>query len=136
LTRILTKEEIIFLNKNNISRFGGNYVAPNNLLHENSLDYLVDIIDAELFGEKMYPQIQDKASVYLFSVISNHIFTDGNKRAGLDSCLLFLDYNNYKLSESVTNPILTDFILSIASGQETLESVQNWIKINTEKRFV
>ncbi len=28
--RLLTKEEITFLNKNNISRFGGNFVPPNN----------------------------------------------------------------------------------------------------------
>ena len=121
--RLLTKEEIVFLNKNNVSKFGGNYVPPFNFLHESYLDYLVEIVDADLFGEKMYPEIHLKASIYLFNVRSNHIFTDGNKRTGLDACLLYLEFNGYKLKDSITNPILTDFILSIASGNESLEKV-------------
>lgn len=132
--RLLLKEEITFLNKNNVSKFGGNFVPPNNFLHENYLDYLVEIVDAELFGEKMYPEIHQKASIYLFNIISNHIFTDGNKRTGLDACLLFLDFNGYKLKETVTNSILTDFILSVASGNESLETVQQWLKDHSEKK--
>ena len=132
--RLLIKEEINFLNKNNVSKFGGNFVPPNNFLHENYLDYLVEIVDAELFGEKMYPEIHQKASIYLFNIISNHIFTDGNKRTGLDACLLFLDFNGYRLNESVTNSILTDFILSVASGNESLETVQQSLKDHSEKK--
>ncbi|MGI4727917.1 MAG: type II toxin-antitoxin system death-on-curing family toxin [Janthinobacterium lividum] len=41
-------------------------------------------------------------------MISNHVFTDGNKRTGLDVCLLFLEFNGYQLNNSVNNPILTD----------------------------
>lgn len=128
---LLTKKEILFLNKNNISRFGGNFVPPDNLLRETSLDYLVDIVDAELFGETMYPEIYHKAGVYLFNIISNHIFTDGNKRTGLDACILFFEFNGYQLSETVSNQILTDFILSVASGRQSLESVQSWLKENS-----
>ena len=129
--RILTKEEIIFLNKNNVSKYGGNFVPPHNLLHENPLDYLVEIGDGNLFGEPIYPEVYHKAGVYLFNIISNHIFTDGNKRTGLDACILFLDFNGYQLCETVSNEILTDFILSIASGQQSLEAVQNWLKTNS-----
>lgn len=106
--RLLKKEEVVFLNKNNVSRFGGNFVPPYNFLNESSLDYLVDIVDAELFGEAMYPQIYQKASIYLFNIISNHVFTDGNKRTGLDACLLLLEFNGYQLNNLVNNPILTD----------------------------
>jgi death-on-curing protein len=129
--RILTKDEIIFLNKNNISKYGGNFVPPYNLLHENPLDYLVEIVDANLFGEPIYPEVYHKAGVYLFNIISNHIFTDGNKRTGLDACLLFLDYNGYQLSEMISNETLTDFILSVASGNQSLETVQDWLKSNS-----
>lgn len=131
--RFLTKEEIVFLNKNNVSRFGGNFVPPYNFLHESSLDYLVDIVGAILFGEPMYPEIYHKASIYLFNIISNHIFTDGNKRTGLDACLLFLDFNGYQFTDFITNQILTDFIISVASGNHTLETVQSWPKENSMK---
>ncbi len=132
--RLLIKEEIVFLNKNNISRFGGNFVPPYNFLHESSLDYLVDIVGEILFGEPMYPEIYHKAGVYLFNIISNHIFTDGNKRTGLDACILFLEFNSYRLSETVSNEVLTDFILSVASGDHTLETVQEWLKLNSVKK--
>lgn len=132
--RFLVKEEIVFLNKNNVAKFGGNFVPPYNFLHESSLDYLVDIVDAKLFGEAMYPEIYHKAGVYLFNIISNHIFTDGNKRTGLDACILFFEFNGYQLSESVTNEILTSFILAVASGEHTLETVQDWLKLNAVKK--
>jgi len=106
-------------------------VPPDNVLHENPLDYLVEIVDANLFGEPIYKEVYQKAAVYLFNIISNHIFTDGNKRTGLDACILFLDYNHYQLSEIVTNETLTDFILSVASGGQSLETVQEWLKINS-----
>lgn len=127
----LTKKQIITINRLTISHHGGNFVPPDNLLHESSLDYLVEIVDAELFGEAMYPEIYHKAGVYLFNIISNHIFTDGNKRAGLEACLVFLKLNGYQLSETVSNQILTDFILSVASGKQSLESVQSWLKENS-----
>ncbi len=128
--RYLTKQEICFLNKNNIDRFGGNFVPPNNFLHESSLDYLVDIVGADLFGEPMYLTLYHKAGVYLHNIICNHVFTDGNKRTGLDACILFLNLNQYQLSPNITNPILTDFILSVASGEQSLEAVQAWLKAN------
>ena len=132
--RYLTKQEICFLNKNNIERFGGNFVSPNNFLHENSLDYLVEIVGVDLFGEPMYPTIYHKAGVYLYNIISNHIFTDGNKRTGLDACILFLHFNQYQLRPTVTDQILTDFIISVASADQSLESVQEWIKANAIKK--
>lgn len=132
--RLLTKEEILFLNKNNVAKFGGNFVNPHNLLHESSLDYLVEIVDARLFSEPMYPEVYHKAGLYLFNIISNHIFTDGNKRTGLDACLLFFAFNGYQLSDTVSNEILIKFILSVASGAHTLESVQDWLKSNSIKR--
>ncbi len=39
--RYLIKKEVIYLNKKNISRFGGNFIQPHNFLHEENLDYLV-----------------------------------------------------------------------------------------------
>lgn len=130
----LTKEEIVFLNKNNVSKFGGNVVPPYNFLHESSLDYLVNIVDAELFGEAMYPEIYYKAGVYLFNIISNHVFTDGNKHTGLDAYILFLDFNNYQPSYTITNEILTNFILSVASSEHTLETVQAWLRANAVQK--
>jgi death-on-curing protein len=124
----------LLFEQKNVARFGGNFVPPFNLLNENSLDYLVEIVSAEMFGEPLYPTITDKAGLYCHNIISNHIFSDGNKRTGLDSCILFLEVNGYRISSAMTSEILTNFILEVASGNHTLQSVQNWLKDHITKK--
>jgi len=70
----LTKKQIITINRLTISHHGGNFVPPDNFLHESSLDYLVDIVDAELFGEAMYPGIHHTKPVFIFSTSYQTIF--------------------------------------------------------------
>ena len=130
----LVKKQIIAINRLTISYHGGNFVPPYNLLNESTLDYLVDIIYAEMFGESLYPTIFDKTGVYMFNIIANHVFSDGNKRTGLEAGLLFLKFNGYQLNETITNQILTDFIIAVASGEHTLETVQAWLKNNSIKK--
>ena len=121
--RYLKKEDVILINRLTLSEHGGNFMPPFNFLHEENLDYLIGAVDAEMFGSPLYSKIHQKAGVYLYNIIANHIFTDGNKRTGLEAALLFLRLNNYQLSSKVNNEILTNFILSVASGEHTLESV-------------
>ncbi|MBC7571412.1 MAG: type II toxin-antitoxin system death-on-curing family toxin [Spirosoma sp.] len=124
--RYLTKVQIIRLNKATVDAHGGNFMPPSNFLHEESLDYLVEAVQAEMFGEPLYPTISDKASVYCFNVIGNHIFTDGNKRTGLAAALVFLNLNGHDVSMAVDDSIMTDFILKIASGQSSLDECRAW----------
>ncbi|MBO0949302.1 type II toxin-antitoxin system death-on-curing family toxin [Fibrella forsythiae] len=90
-------------------------------MHEENLDYLLDAVQSELFGEPMYPTISDKAALYCYNIICNHIFSDGNKRTGLGAALVSLNLNGFDLSSAVDDPLLTNFILTVASGQSSLE---------------
>jgi death on curing protein len=132
--RYLTRQEICYLNRKNITRFGGNFIPSLNILNNNSLNYLVEIVSAEISGEPLYPSISHKAALYCYSIICNHVFSDGNKRTGLDSCLLFLELNGHALSDKITNEVLTNFILEVASGNHTLQSVQDWLKENSVQK--
>ncbi|WP_169579827.1 type II toxin-antitoxin system death-on-curing family toxin [Runella zeae] len=69
--------------------------------------------------------------MYCYNIICNHIFSDGNKRTGLASSLIFMNLNHYELRLEVTNTILTDFILKVASGQSNLEECKEWFKENS-----
>jgi len=126
----LSKEEIIRINKNQDVHFGGNFVPPHNFLHEDNLDYLLEAVQSELFGEPMYPEIYQKAGLYMFNIIANHIFQDGNKRTGLQASMIFLGMKNYKLH--AFDDTLIEFTLSVASGELTLAEVQDWFKIHIE----
>ncbi len=83
----LDEENIAFINQHTVNEHGGNFMPPSNFLHEENLDHLVEAVQAEMFGEPLYPTIPKKAAVYCFNIIGNHIFTDGNKRTGLEALL-------------------------------------------------
>ena len=55
----LRKEDFLVINKKTIDKHGGNFVPPFNFLKGNSLDYLVEAVEAEMFGEPLYPTIAD-----------------------------------------------------------------------------
>lgn len=126
----LSKEQIIIINRFQVERFGGNFVPPHNFLKESNLDYLLEIIESELFGEPLYPKIHHKAGLYMHSITSNHVFQDGNKRTGLQAANIFLKANGYNYKNSVNDEILTNFTLSVATGEKTLEEVQKWFEEN------
>lgn len=128
--RYLTKKRVVQLNKATVDAHGSNFMPPNNFLHEENLDYLLEAVQAEMFGEPLYPTITDKAAVYCYNIICNHIFSDGNKQTGLASALLFLNLNGFDLSLNIDDATLTDYILKIASGESNLEECRAWFAEN------
>lgn len=84
----LQKEDVVLINRLTIKKHGGNFVPPFNFLNESPLDYLLEAVQAEMFDTPLYPEIYEKAGLYMYNIISNHVFQDGNKRMGLGSALL------------------------------------------------
>ncbi|MEM6723051.1 MAG: type II toxin-antitoxin system death-on-curing family toxin [Bacteroidota bacterium] len=100
--RYLSKEEILLINRLTIKVHGGNFVGPSNFHNEQSLDYLLEAVRSKLFGQEIYPTLSHKAGLYMFNIVSNHTFQDGNKRTGLGAALLFLKLNGYQLKNQLT----------------------------------
>lgn len=59
------KDEVIAINYNQTALSGGTFVLPANVLHEENLDYLIEAVGAEVFGEPLYPHIHQKAGLYM-----------------------------------------------------------------------
>lgn len=55
------------------------------------------------------------AAAYLFHIVSNHPFVDGNKRAGLLSALVFLDLNGITIARP--SDALHALTLGVADGR-------------------
>ncbi len=106
-------------------------MPPHNFLHEENLDYLLEAVQAEMFGAPLYLTIADKAALYCFNIIGNHIFTDGNKRTGLEAGLAFLKMNGMRLDKSLPHDQLYDFILKLASGESSLDECRAWFAAHT-----
>lgn len=127
----LNKANIIAINKATIGAHGGNFMPPNNLLHPENLDYVVEIVNAELFGQPLYPTITDKAAIYFYNIICNHIFSDGNKRTGLAAALIFLNANDYDIDRQYAEMITYDFTIKVAAGESSIEECQAWFVAHT-----
>ena len=77
-------------------------------------------------GEGLHPTIAEKASALGFSLIQNHPFIDGNKRAGHAAMEAFLMYNNYEISASVDEQV--GIILGVASGKVDRQVFTDWLR--------
>ncbi len=128
----LNKKQLIRINQKTVEIHGGNFIPPYNFLHEANLNYLLEAVQTEMFGQPLYPNITDKAAVYCYNIICNHIFTDGNKRTGLEAGLIFLELNGMRLYKDLPLTKLYDFIIKIASGESTLEECRTWFAVNSE----
>jgi death-on-curing protein len=106
-------------------------MPPDNFLHEENLDYLLDAVQAEMFGQPLYPTVSDKAAVYCYNIICNHIFSDGNKRTGLEAGSAFLKLNEFRLNQSIPQKAIFDFIIKVASGESSLEECWKWFRANS-----
>jgi death-on-curing protein len=50
-----------------------------------------------MFGEFLHRDIFEIAAAYLYPLVQNHPFVDGNKRAGAVAALVFLELNGRSL---------------------------------------
>ncbi|MBJ6132052.1 type II toxin-antitoxin system death-on-curing family toxin [Ochrobactrum sp. Q0168] len=61
------------------------------------------------------PDLFDLAAAYLFGLLKNHPFVDGNKRTGLAAADLFLYFNGYSLEAEQEDVI--QLVLMVATGE-------------------
>ena len=72
-----------------IGQFGGSAGIREMALLESA----VAAPQASFGGESVYTDLAEVAAAYLFFLCRNHPFVDGNKRAALGSCIIFLRLN-------------------------------------------
>ena len=77
-------------------------------------------------GKELYPTIVEKASALGFSLIQNHPFVDGNKRAGHAAMESFLMFNGYEISASVDEQV--KIVLGVASGKIDRNAFTDWLR--------
>jgi death-on-curing protein len=125
----LSEDDIISINKEMISSYGGIYYdGIRNILNDNSLKYLLAAPSQGVFGIERYPNIFDKAATYVFFIIKDHIFCDGNKRTGMMATFTFLYINGIEISEMVTTKRIVHYAERIAGCKPNIEHISKWLK--------
>ena len=81
-------------------------------------------------GEELYPDLWSKAAALMESLVLNHPFVDGNKRAAITATGIFLELNGYTLRAS--NAEVLAFTMRAAVGEFSLDQIRNWFVTHSQ----
>ena len=109
--QFLNTEEVRFVHEDQIRRYGGGF----GLRDEGLQDSAVAQPQATFGGQRLHPTLFDMAAAYLFQLVENHPFVDGNKRVGTAVAILFLKLNGFNIK--VADDDMTNFVLNVAQGR-------------------
>jgi death-on-curing protein len=107
----LTLDEVLEIHGDQIERYGGTLGVRDIALLESALA----APQAGFGGRYLHGDLFEMAAAYLFHLVQNHPFLDGNKRAGAAAALTFLEVNGIKTK--VPNQELVEIVLSVAQGR-------------------
>ena len=90
---------------------------PLNKESEGKIDSLVANIINKYYGKEIYLSTEQKAIAYLYFIIKDHAFIDGNKRTAVLSFEVFCELNDLKLKHpELTLDSLAVFIEKITES--------------------
>ena len=113
----LTFDEVLAIHAHQITRYGGALGVRDQGLLESALAMPA----ATFAGENLHPSLPEQAAAYLFHIVKNHPFVDGNKRVGLASSLVFLRLNGVRIRASDDD--LVDLVMGVAEGKRSKADV-------------
>ena len=125
--RFLTLEEVLEIHQDQIARYGGSAGVRDIGL----LDSAVKSPAASFGGEFLLNGIFEMAATYLFHLVKNHAFIDGNKRVGTAAALTFLQLNGISIREH--EPALSELVLGVAKGDVDRAGVVAYLESHAEK---
>ena len=121
----LTREECLALHEMMLSQYGGS----EGLRDENMLESAL-AKPRQLFAYGK-PTMFDLAASYVFGVVKNHPFIDGNKRTGFMLGAGFLERNGYEFHASEAEAVVRT--LALAAGELSESEFAAWLKANSRR---
>jgi len=125
MTRFFTVEQVIEIHDAFLEDHGG----LSGIRDKGLLISAVEMPRASMFGEYLHKSLYDKAAAYLFHIVQNHPFNDGNKRTGALTTILFLEENGIRISFSDTD--YEEFVVCVAQGQKNKERIAYFLQYGT-----
>jgi death-on-curing protein len=107
----LQLKHVLEIHENQISLYGGEYGVRD----LNLLESAIATPRATFAGEFLHDGPFAIAAAYLFHIVQNHPFVDGNKRVGATAAIVFLKSNGIELH--MDNESVVDLVLRVATGQ-------------------
>ena len=104
-------EEVLEIHHDQITRYGGTEGIRDLGLLQSALS----MPQAGAGNQYFHADLFEMAAAYLFHIVRNHPFVDGNKRTGVTAALVFLEMNGIQIRAS--DEALVQTVLAVAEGK-------------------
>jgi len=126
--RFLQLDEVLAVHHDLLHRFGGLAGVRDRGLLESALA----APETTFGGQFLHPELEDMAAAYLYHLVRNHPFCDGNKRIALACAHLFLWANGFMLTSD--EETTEQMVVSAATGAASEEEVAAFVRRHVRPR--
>lgn len=118
----LAPEQVLSIHREQLALFGGAAGVRDQGLVEAALA----MPQAGFGGEFAHEDVPAMAAAYLFHIVKNHPFVDGNKRVGAAAALIFLALNGFE--SKMTNKEVVVLTLGVAEGKLSKKDAASFLR--------
>jgi death-on-curing protein len=122
----LSLGEVLEIHRDQIDRYGGDLGIRDLGLLQSALAMPA----ARFRGRYLHSDLFEMAAAYLFHIVQNHPFVDGNKRTGAVSALVFLSLNGVEIDAEEDE--FETMVMSVAEGKEDKASAAEFLRQNAQ----
>ena len=120
--RFLGFDEVLRIHQDQITRYGGRSGIRDIALLRSALA----MPSVGLAGQYLHADLIEMAAAYVFHIVRNHPFADGNKRVGVVAALVFLDLNGIEVV--VPEADLYGLIMGVARGETSKSAIAELLR--------
>lgn len=121
--QFLDIEQVMRLHASMIENYGG----LDGMREAGLLQSAVAMPQMTCGGHFLCSDIFDMAAAYLFHIVQNHPFLDGNKRTGAAAAIVFLAINDTEIEADEDG--LADLTLAVAQGQAGKREIADFFHV-------
>jgi death-on-curing protein len=120
----LSLDEVVEIHRHSIQTYGG----EEGIRDPGALESAIHQPQTTFGGKLLHDDLWSQAAAYLFHLVKNHPFVDGNKRVGTASALIFLRINGVTIE--VDEDELSAFVLAVVEGRHDKSAVAEYLRRN------
>jgi death-on-curing protein len=121
----LSLAEVLEIHRDQIERYGGHPGIRDLGLLQSAL-----AMPAAGFGGKyLHSDLIEMSAAYLFHIVQNHPFIDGNKRTGTVAAIVFLSLNGNELEADEAQ--LEKLVFAVAQGKAGKNTIADFLRKNS-----
>jgi len=124
--QFLDLDHVLRIHRSLIEHYGGSAGVRDVGLLQSALA----MSQASFAGELLHEDVFEMAAAYLYHLVQNHPFVDGNKRTGAASAIIFLALNDVQVAADEDG--LVEITLAVARGDSGKPQVAAFFREKSE----